>query len=43
MLTLHLFNGCHKNIFAHYLVNPNDCIENVSLIIVTNHMKSKML
>jgi hypothetical protein len=40
-LTFHLSNECHRNIFAHELVNqPNNCIENVRLISVTNHPKN---
>ncbi len=40
ILTFHLSNGCHRNIFAHELVEPINYIENVSLISVTNHPKN---
>jgi hypothetical protein len=36
-----LHDGCFKNNLAHVLVNPNQWIENVNWIIVTNHTKNK--
>jgi hypothetical protein len=42
-LTFHLSNGCHKIIFAHWLVNCNNYIENVHLIIMISQQKNKIL
>jgi len=36
-LTFHLSNGCHNNISTCWLINHNNYIENLSLLIVTNH------
>jgi hypothetical protein len=37
-LTFHLSNGCHNNISTCWLINCNNYIENLSSLIMTNHL-----